>query len=211
MKVDPRRILEEAAERRLSCELLPRTGARVRGTLVRVEKGGVVVSVPQRRFAGGEDLRVWLAVDGHRHTFEASVIRAGVPLPDRSQDGVMLGFIDRFTTDAQGGISSAIDAVLEVIPPNGPPLSLLRPPAAVVEVGVDGVAFTLPSDFTLIFLESGSVPVRLGVAGRTVEEVSARVRVLAPGEGYLLYALVFEEVHDVDLHREIIDVLRVGA
>ncbi|MCK6502592.1 hypothetical protein L6R53_04225 [Myxococcota bacterium] len=197
---DPRRVLRDAAERRLPCEVLPRGGTAVRGAMVRVEPAGVVVLVPGRRFSGGEDVRVWLAVDGRPHSFEASVLRAGVPVPDRSQDGLLLGYIDRWTEG--GDPSTGLDGcVVEVVPPNGPPVSLLQAPARVVDVGLRELAFTVPSSFTLVFVTQGRVRVRLGAPGRAPVEVEARVHSLSPGEGSLLYGLRFEAVDDPDALR----------
>lgn len=207
MASDPRRILDEAANRRLPCELLLRKGGWARGTIVRVEKGGVVVSSPGRRFAGGEDVRVWLAIDDHPYTFEASVIRVGVPLPDRSQDGLLLGFIDRW---AEGAVAArpGADRAVDLVLPSGPPVSLLSPPASLVELGLDGLAFTFPSNFKLIFVENGSVGVRLSAPGLQRAEVSAKVMTLAPGEGYLLYGLRFDSVPDPENHRRVVEALQ---
>ncbi len=207
MSTDPRRVLEEAASRRLPCELLLRRGGWARGTVVRVEKGGIVVSAPGRRFLGGEDVRVWLAIDERPYTFEASVIRVGVPLPDRSQDGLLLGFIDRWS---EGAVQTPVahDRTIELLLPSGPPVSLLAPPAGLVELSLDGLAFTMPSSFKLIFVENGAVGVRLGAPGLPPTEISARVETLAPGEGFLLYGLRFEGVTDAEAHRRAVEALR---
>ncbi len=57
MSLDPRRILEEAAQNRAVCELMTRGGGVHRARMVRIEKGGVIVSTEERCFHGGEDLR----------------------------------------------------------------------------------------------------------------------------------------------------------
>ena len=206
MSSDPRRVLEEAATRRLPCELLLRRGGWARGSVVRVEKGGLVVSSPGRRFQGGEDVRVWLAIDDHPYTFEASVIRVGVPLPDRTQDGLLLGFIDRWA-EGPARARASRDRLLQILLPSGPPVSLLEPPASLVELTLDALAFTMPSSFKLIFVENGAVGVRLAAPGLPPVEVSARVETLAPGEGYLLYGLRFEEVPDAEAHRRAVEAL----
>lgn len=209
MVTDPRRILEEAATRRLPCELLLRRGGWARGTVVRVEKGGLVVASPGRRFAGGEDVRVWLAIDDKPYTFEASVIRVGVPLPDRSQDGLLLGFIDRWA-EGPGTGARGRDRAIELLLPSGPPVSLLEPPASLVELTLDGLAFTVPSSFKLIFVENGAVGVRLAAPGLQVTELTARVQTLAPGEGYLLYGLRFEGATDATALRLLVEALGIG-
>jgi len=201
---DPRRVLREAAERRLSCELLQRGSGALRGTVVGVEQGGVVITVPGRRFGGGEELRVWFSLDGRACSFEASVLRGGVPVPDRSQDGVLLGFIDRWTEggDTSTGLS---DCTVEVLPPNGPAISLLLPPARVVDMTLRDLTFTVPVDFNMVFVTQGKVRLRLGVPGRPPVELTARVHTLAPGEGSILYGLGFQEVDDPDALRHVIE------
>jgi hypothetical protein len=205
--MDPRRILEEAAQRRVACEIQPRGAGWRRGSVVRVEKGGVVLIAPDLRLAGGEDVRVWLGLEGRHYTFEASVIRAGVPVPDRSQDGLLLGFIDRWK-EARSDATTSDGRMVELIPPNGPAISLLRPPAQLVELEVDGLCFSVPDGFKLIFVESGTVMVRLGVPGREAMDVEARVGDLSAGEGYRLYGLRFEQVEDPVAHQEIVAALR---
>lgn len=203
MYPDPRRILEEAAQQRAAVEILPRSGGLVQGRVVRIEKGGVVVTAPARRFLGGEDVRVWLATGNQAWTFEASVIRAGVPVPDRSQDGVLLGFIDRFAEGGAGARSGG--RTIELVPPSGPPISLLLEPARVVHLAVDGITFTLPSSSKLFWVEQGKVAIRLGMMGAEPVVVAGRIRTLAPEEGYLLYDLVFEKVEDPVAHRVLIE------
>ena len=202
---DPRRTLDEAATRRMTCELLSRKGESTQGTFVRIERGGVVMTVPARHFLGGEDVRVWFSMDGQHYTFEASVIRVGVPVPDRTQDGLLIGFIDRWTEGEAG--QAAEGRLIEILPPSGPSISLIKPPLRVVELTVAGLSFVVPLSFKLIFVQSGAVRVRLGAPGTAVEEITAEVRTLTQGEDYLLYYLQLQEVSDPDLHRVIIDAL----
>jgi len=162
-----------------------------------------VLTVPARRFSGGEDVRIGCSMDGRPYTFEASVIRSGVPVPDRTQDGLLLGFIDRWT---EGDPDSASEGrLVEVLPANGPPISLLKAPARVVEVTVSGISFVVPFAFKMVFVEGGEVMLRLGAPGAPVEQAIAKVRSLAQGDDYLLYHLQIDRVDDPDLHRVIID------
>lgn len=204
MQSDPRRTLEEAASRRLSCEIMSRKGTGTQGILVRIERGGVVMTVPTLRFHGGEDVRIWFSMDGQPYTFEASVIRVGVPVPDRTQDGLLVGFIDRWT---EGETEAVEGKIVEIVPPSGPSISLLSPPMRLVEITVSGLSFVVPLDFKLIFVESGALQVRLGMSATGTEEISATVRSLAQGEDYILYHLQLSEVQDPDRHRIIIDAL----
>ncbi len=178
----------------------------VSAAVVRVEKGGIVITTPQRRFTGGEDLRVWLAIDAQTWTFEASVIRAGVPVPDRSQDGILLGFIDRFQPG--GPAASGGGRVLSLVAPRGgTEVSLLEPPAQLVQLNVSGATFTLPASFKLVFVESGSLSVRVGAPSVAPSLAKARVRALAPSEGLLLYDLRFEQADDPERFRVAIESL----
>lgn len=201
---DPRRILETAAEQRCRCEVLPRQGRWQAGTIVRVERGGVAITVRGGAPASGTDLRVWLTVDGQPYTFEASVLRAGIPVPDRSQDGVLLGFIDgwRKVEREQG------EVVLDVLPPNGGPVSLLGGAVRVVELSPNEWTVTAPAAFTLVFVEQGTVRLRLGLPDRAPMEVGARVHALSRGDGHLLYALRIESAEDPERYREMIRGLR---
>jgi len=170
--------------------------------MVRLERGGVVLTVPTHRFSGGEDIRVWFSIDGVPYTFEASVIRAGVPVPDRTQDGILVGFIDRWASQVQ---ESESGRVIEMLPPSGPPISLMGSPGRVVSLTVNGLSFAVPVGFKLVFVENADVVVRLGLPSTSDEHVSARVQTLSRGEDFFLYHLQFREVEDPDLHRVIVD------
>jgi hypothetical protein len=205
MSMDPRRILEDAAQCRSVCELMARGGGVQRARVVRVEKGGIVVSTDERCFDGGEDLKVWLPVDDQCYRFEASVIRAGVPVPDRGPGGVLLGFIDRFGVADEKGADAGHR--LQILPPSGPPVSLLKAPARLLQLTVDGLVFSMPLTSKLVFVQSGTVDVELAARGQEVGRVSARVRTLSPGDDYLLYDLEFEEICDAERHRELVQIL----
>jgi len=205
MTMDPRRILEEAALSRSTCELMARGGGVHRARVVRIERGGVIVSTEQRCFQGGEDLSVWLQADDQSYRFDASVIRAGVPVPDRGPGGLLLGFIDRFgPEDAQ---SSREGHTVQILPPSGPPVSLLEAPARLLQLAIDGLVFSMPRNAKLVFVQSGRVEVELRARGGDSGRVGARVRTLSTGEDYLLYDLEFEQVEDPNQHRQVIQAL----
>lgn len=203
---DPRAILGRAAEQRTRCELLPREGRWRHGTVVRVEKGGVVLLVPGGGLEPGRDVRCWLTVDGQPWTFEASVLRGGIPVPDRSQDGVLLGFLDRWerADRTHGG------AVLEVLPPNGRPLSLLDGAVRIVELGPAEWTITAPTAFTLVFVEKGTLRLSLALPGTAPMTVGARIHELARGDGHLLYRLAIEDVDDVERYHDVVTGLRTA-
>lgn len=203
---DPRRVLERAAESRARLELLPRDGAWRVAEVVRVERGGVVVRVPGGGLQSGRDLRCWLAVERVVYTFEASVLRVGVSVPDRSQNGVLLGFLDGWRVAPEGGGH----AVLEVVPANGRPVSLLDGAVSIVDVTPEEWTVAAPRDFALVFVEQGAVRLRVGTPSRAPLEVKARVHRLSRGDGHLLYGLHVEEVDDLDRYREIVEAVRVA-
>ncbi len=201
---DPRRVLEDAAEQRLAVEVLPKNGAWRRGRVIRVERGGIVLTVPGAALSGGTDVRCWLTVNGQSYTFEASVLRAGVPVPDRSQEGVLLGFLDGFRRAERHGGTLQLD----VVPHNGRPISLIDGAARLVELDPREWTITAPTDFNLIFVEGGTVRLRLGLPDRAPMEVGARVHRLSRADGHLLYRLRIEAVEDAERYREIVDGIR---
>ncbi len=204
---DPRRILEQAAERRVACEILPRSGGWSRGQVVRVEPGGVVVHAAELRLASGADVRCWFSLDGTPRSFEASVIRVGVPVPDRSQFGVLLGFIDGWTAGEQPSASDhSFD--LSIVPPNGPGISLIHGPGRVVELSVDGLSFTLPSDHILVFVEGAGTQLSYAMPGEPTQEVEARVSSVLAGETHMLYHVEITSTDDPEAYRRVVDALQ---
>ncbi len=204
---DPRRVLEQAAERRVTCEVLPRRGGWSRGQLLRVEPGGIVISVPGLHLSGGEDLRCWFNLDGTPRTFEASVIRTGVPLPDRSQNGVLIGFIDCWTqAETRSQADHGLD--LRILPPNGPGISLLEGPGRLMELGVDTLSFTLPADHILVFVEGGGLLLGLAMPGEPQQQVGARVRSVVSSDTHLLYQLAVQDAEDPETFRRVVTALQ---
>ena len=133
-----------------------------------------------------------------------------MPVPERSQDGLLLGFIDNWTTAESKGTTTRTVPTghkVELVPANGPAISLLDDPVRLVELAIDGLSFSVPDDFKLIFVESGAITVRLAVPGVQAVDIQARVGDLSAGEGYRLYGLYFEGVEDGDRHRSLVDQL----
>lgn len=203
---DPRRVLEQAAELRAAVELLPRKGTFARGTIIRMERGGVVVTVAGEVPAAGTDVRAWLTVAGAAYTFEASVLRVGVPVPDRSQGGVLLGFVDGFRRAEPHG-----DAlVLEALPPKGRPVPLLAGDVRLVDLHPDEWTVSAPSDFRLVFAEKGLLRLRLGAGNRAPMEVGATVSEVRRGDAHLLYHLQIRDVEDPERYRDTVAALRIS-
>ncbi len=205
--MDPRTTLDNAAQQRLVCQVMPVGGAWTDGVFVRVDKAGVVVVAPGIGLKGGEDVRVWFSMEETSCSFEASVLRAGVPVPDRSQDGLMLGFIDGWKEQAEATV--AIDRALEllIIPANGRGLDLVGGECKLVDISASDLTFTVASGVALKFLEGGQVGVKFGVDG-AVLMASGVVRKLAPTAGHFLYGLEFIDVEDEAGHLSAIEAFR---
>ena len=93
---DPRELLEQAAESRQTLQLRSKDGEWVSGRVLRIERAGIVVALETPSFSNGEDVRAWITLEGQSYTFSASVLRSGVPIPDRSGAGLLLGYLDDF-------------------------------------------------------------------------------------------------------------------
>ncbi len=202
---DPRTLLEQAAEQRLTCELMPRAGQTwSRATIERVERGGVVMRVEEGGILAGADVRCWIRVEGVPYTFDASVLRTAVPVSDRSESGVLLGFIDHWEVATR----SAGTMVLEALPPTGGPVSLLGGAIQLVDLEPQLWTVTTPADAPLIFVEGGYLRLRIGVADSAPMELGCKVRRLRHGSGHLLYALEIQEVNDPVRYAEMVGAVR---
>lgn len=209
MNDDPRQVLDEAARRRLGCQVMRRGGPWVTARFVRVDKAGVILTAPGLH--GGEDLKVWFSVDDVPYSFDASVLRAGVPVPDRSADGVMLGFIDHFKRaagEAPEAASPPAGARITVLPPQGRGLELLGGEARLVELGVRGVSFSVPQGEPLKFVEGGRVRLRLAAPGLEAQVVEGRVAGVRPTEGHYLYGVEAIEATDESAYMKLVAALR---
>ncbi len=131
-------------------------------------------------------------------------------MPDRSQHGLMLGFIDGFKdgveTDAPGTQGS-----LTVLPPVGRGLELLGGEARVVDLSVQELTFTVPAQVPLKFVEGGTVRLRFRRPDLGEHGVEGLVLKLAPSEDWVFYGIRFEEVDDTDSHLRFIESFREGS
>jgi hypothetical protein len=201
---DPRRILERAAEARAAVEVVPRGGAWSRATVVRVERGGIVLSFQGSSPAAGTDLRCWIRVDGQAFTFEASVLRAAVPVPDRTQGGALLGFLDGFrrANPARGGLT------IEALPATGGAVNLVDGLVRVVEVDPRTWSVAAPAEFSLVFAHQGRLRLRFGTDDRAPMEVEAVVSSVSRGESEIFYGLTIGGVEDRERYAELITAVR---
>lgn len=206
--IDPRTLLERAAEQRLTCEVMPRSGlAWSKATVERVERGGVVVRAADGGLPAGANVRCWIRVDGVPYAFDASVVRTSVPVSDRSESGVMLGFIDRWevATRTSGSL------VLEVLPPTGGPVSLLGGAIQLVDIEPQLWTVTTPADSPLIFVEGGGVRLRIALPDAAPMELSARVQRLTHASGHLLYALQIQDIEAPERYADMLAAVRTAT
>ncbi len=207
MADDPRTALDVAARERLAFQIRAGDGAWIAGHFVRVDKAGVVVVVDEPAFSGGEDVKIWFAGEDGTRSFEASILRVGVPVPDRSQNGLMLGFIDGWKETGEAE-TKAPEVRLVVVPPNGRGLDLVGGLAQIVELDVGGLSFTVPATEALKFIEEGTVRMRFERPGHDPHWATGRVRSLSSGEGHYLYSVRFTEQDDESGHLQAIEALR---
>lgn len=206
MNDDPRELLDEAARRRSPCQVMLRGGGWTRGQLVRVDKVGVLLTAPELGLVGGEDVRVWFQLDEHPYTFDASVLRAGVPVPDRSPHGVILGYIAGFGKAVQ---PEQLDAPqVTVLPPEGRGVDLVGGGARLVEASPEEITFAVPQDERLKFVEGGRVRLRFHRPGQVDHVVAGRVRRVVPADQHYLYAVRFDGTDDARAHLDAIELVR---
>ncbi|MSQ02252.1 MAG: hypothetical protein EXR71_10250 [Myxococcales bacterium] len=67
---------------------------------------------------------------------------------------------------------------------------------------------SVPADFHLVFVEGGSLRLRLGTPDRPAMIVGAVVKELAQSHGHLLYRLGIEEVEHAERYAELVAAVR---
>lgn len=207
---DPRALLELAAQGRQTLQLRSKDGEWVSGRVLRVERAGIVVALETPSFSSGEDLRAWITLDGTSYTFSASVLRSGVPIPDRSGAGLLLGYLDEFQANAPAPEKPRTkgSAQIEVLPAKGRGLRLLGSDVRIVDLSVTQLAFAVPQRIALKFVQGGKVRVRFTPEGESAYLVDAEIRRLVAGEGHYLYGLHFDSVQDPQHHLQVISAFR---
>jgi hypothetical protein len=197
--VDPRRALEDAARERRGCRIGRVGGELRRGALCRLDAIGLVCVVPGHDLRGGEEVRLWFEEGNASLHFEATVARTGVPVPDRSGDGLLLGFLAAIPVapavrELPTEAPSRVEGSLELQLATGSPISLLEAPVELVSLGLDRVEFQVPRGSTLLFPEQGTLRLRLGSGSDAVSEAQARVASVVVTESHRLYQLTVEGI-----------------
>lgn len=165
-----------------------------------------MVSVPSRQIASGTDVKVWVPLHPDTWFFHATVLRTRLPVPTQDAEGILLGYVDRFERAADTS-ATGTGRRLDLIPFTGRGISLLRPPARLVHVGLEGVTFTLPAASKLVFVENAEMQVVLADRSAGSCAATARVRSLSRVDGALLYDLEWLDVDAPDRLRVLVQVL----
>ena len=203
---DPRELLEQAAESRQTLQLRSKDGEWVSGRVLRIERAGIVVALETPSFSSGEDVRAWITLEGQSYTFSASVLRSGVPIPDRSGAGLLLGYLDDFQADAPAPDKPRTQTSnqIEVLPAKGRGLLLLGGDVRIVDLSVTQLAFAVPQSIALKFVQGSKVRVRFTPEGEPAYLVDGEIRRLVAGDGHYLYGLHFDGVQDAQHHLQVI-------
>ena len=205
---DTRRLLEKAVADRRSIGLADQAGTWVPAVLCRSEQAGVVCDAPGHHLRAGEEVRLRLDVDGTPLHFEATVLRVGVPVPDRGPHGLMLGFLspipDFVPAPAGGGL------VAEVVLPGGGSVRLLEAPLRLLELSIRKIRFEAPASYPVVFAEGGALVLSLGSSPGETTELRGRVQAVMRGEAHVLYAVEVEEVADRDRHQRALGGIRAA-
>ena len=201
----PKAILDAAARDRAACQVRVRKGPWTAGSFVRVDTAGVILKAPGLTLMGGEDVQVWFQHDARACSFDASVLRCGVPVPDRSAAGLLLGFIDAFTDGAPATSTEGPALALEILPPNGRGVDLFGEGCRVLDLGVDELTFSVSRDEALKFVEGGRIRVRFRGVGDDLV-ATGRVHALSSTDGHYLYGVTFEEV--AERHVDVLEAFR---
>lgn len=213
---DARRILDDAVRERRPCRVARLEGAWTPATLVGLEQAGLVVVVPNHGMRGGEEVRLWFEEQGRPLYFEASVLRTGVPVPDRSAHGLLLGFLAPVPVplpvpvpETKVAASAGGAPLLEVRVAAGT-VSLLAAPVQVVSLAPDRLEFQVPRSYTVVFPEQSVLRLRLGARPSDAYEARGRVDAAVAGDGHVLYRVAIEEVERADLHQQAVPALRAA-
>jgi hypothetical protein len=216
---DARRILDDAVRERRPCRVARLEGAWTPATLVGLEQAGLVVVVPNHGMRGGEEVRLWFEEQGRPLYFEASVLRTGVPVPDRSGHGLLLGFLAPvpvpvpvpLPVPGAGPTAPAMAGapLLEIRVASGT-VSLLAAPVQVVSLAPDRLEFQVPRSYTVVFPEQSVLRLRLGARPSDAYEARGRVNAALSGDGHVLYRVTIEEVERADLHQQAVPALRAA-
>jgi hypothetical protein len=204
---DARQILQLAAEHRTPVSLRAGAANAVLGDMVRVEQAGLVIDGGEARFEPGSDWCVWFTFESSSYRFDASVLETGVMLPNRAQGGVLLGFIDGWSSEQ----AQHQTVTLRLFAPNGASLAVGEEDTHWVEATLDRIAFTLPANSPIAFVEGSVVRLELAALPRPAIGLGARVLRRTVSEGHFLYELAIESVSDPAAWREKLSQLETPA
>ncbi len=166
--------------------------------MVRVEQAGLVIDGGDIRFEQGTDWCVWFTFDSRSYRFDASVLETGVALPNRAQGGVLLGFIDGWSSENAPGPQVA----MRLFTPTGASFAFDEADTHWVEATLDRIAFTLPANNPMAFVEGTALRLELGADSQPTLNLGTRVLRRTISEGHCLYELAVDSVSDPESWRE---------
>ena len=204
---DARRILQLAAEHRTPISLRAGADNAVLGDMVRVEQAGLVIDGGEARFETGTDWCVWFTFESNSYRFDASVLETGVTLPNRAQGGVLLGFIDGWSSEQ----AQSQPVALRLFAPNGASFEVGEEDTHWVEAALDRIAFTLPASSPMAFVEGSAVRLEIAALPQPAIGLDGKVLRRTVSEGHFLYELSIESVSDPDAWREKISQLETPS
>ena len=180
--------------------VLEREGMRL-ARLRRFERGMVIITAEGRLPAVGTQLQLWLRAEGSVYVFRSSVLRIGVSVPERSQQGLALGFL------SGRKMTLPTHLQLSVLLPDGSELLLQQNNCSGVELKTDEVLLALEPDSRLLLSDRSRC--RLEIKSTTErEQIHCRVLgVLRAGEIFLCQ-LRIEDISDPEVHRRMVEQYR---
>lgn len=195
--MEPWKPTLEAAVRRRDAFRLSRDGRRwIAGSFVRMDESGLVCRLPKHDLRGGEAVRLLCEAAEEMLALRATVLRCGVPIPDRGAQGIALGFLSA-QAPVQLERPAGVDARLVLS--GGVCISLIHSELRLLDLGPDGLQLEAPRQHGLVFARDAELEIRL-VQGE--EHTSARLRIesISQTRSSQVYSASWIDVADQEAH-----------
>ncbi len=165
------------------------------------DQPGLLCDAAGHRFVQGEEVRLWVEIDGESSYFESTVVKVGAAVPGRGPDGLVLAFMLEIAVP-EG--ESDDGSIVEILLPGGAAISLLEAPARLVDIAISRLSFELPRGYGVIFPEGGPLRLRMASFSDPPCESRGRINRVAVGERYVNYTVHIQDVERADLHQRLI-------
>ncbi len=206
---DWRRRLEDAVRDRAAIQV-GRAGRPLRDAVpVRGEAAALLCSVPGHDLHGGEEIVIVIVGGGEPCHLRGTVLRCGVPVPDRGSHGVLLGFLQP-AAEPPAPDAAPPAVVLEALVSGGRRIALTAPPWRVVGLSAHQLQLQVPRDFSVVFPVHGALHLRIGASAAAVHGVRGRVETQSTTDTHLLYGVQLDEVEDHQAHAAVVAAVRVA-